>query len=134
VDGSIVAQAAAPDMRLPIQLALGWPERWPGSVVPRLELPLAALEFESIAPGRFPAFDLAVAAGERGGTAPCVANAADEVAVQAFLEGAIPLGQVPDVVARVLDAHRVEPVESLSRLLEIDAWARDEARAQAVRA
>ena len=134
VDGSVVAQAAAPDMRLPIQLALSWPERWRDDGVPRLAEPLAGLEFEPIAPGRFPAFDLALAAGRAGGTGPCVANAADEVAVQAFLDQAIPLGQVPEVVARVLDAHRVEPVESLERLLEVDAWARAEARGQAVRA
>jgi 1-deoxy-D-xylulose-5-phosphate reductoisomerase len=134
VDGSVVAQAAAADMHLPIQLALSWPERWPDDALPRLTSPLAALEFEPIAAGRFPAFDLAVAAGRAGGTAPCVANAADEVAVQAFLEGAIALGQVPEVVARVLDAHRPEAVESLERLLEVDRWARAEARGQAVRA
>jgi 1-deoxy-D-xylulose-5-phosphate reductoisomerase len=134
VDGSVVAQAAAADMRLPIQLALSWPARWSNEAVPRLDEPLAALAFESIAPGRFPAFDLAVAAGRTGGTAPCVANAADEVAVRAFLDGAISLGQVPEVVARVLDGHRVERVESLAQLLEVDAWARAEARGQAVRA
>jgi len=134
VDGSIVAQAATPDMRLPIQLALSWPERWPDAGMPRLADPLAALEFEPIVSGRFPAFDLALAAGQAGGTAPCVANAADEVAVRAFLDGAIALGQVPEVVARVLDAHAVAPVESLAQLLEVDAWARAEARGQAVKA
>jgi 1-deoxy-D-xylulose-5-phosphate reductoisomerase len=134
VDGSVVAQAALPDMRLPIQLALSWPERWPNDAIGRKKDPLAGLEFEAIVAGRFPAFDLAVAAGRAGGTAPCVANAADEVAVRAFLEGAISLGHVPEIVARVLDAHRVEPVESLERLLELDAWARMEARGQAVRA
>jgi 1-deoxy-D-xylulose-5-phosphate reductoisomerase len=133
VDGSLVAQAAAPDMRLPIQLALSWPERWPDPGLPRLAAPLAGLEFEPIPDDRVPAFDLARAAGRRGGTAPCVANAADEVAVQAFLDRVIPLGQVPEVVARVLDTHDVEPVMSLERLLEIDAWARAEARGMAVR-
>jgi 1-deoxy-D-xylulose-5-phosphate reductoisomerase len=63
-----------------------------------------------------------------------VANAADEVAVAAFLEGAITLGQVPEIVERGLEAHRVEPVRALDRLLEIDAWARAEARGQVVRA
>lgn len=133
VDGSIIAQAAPPDMRLPIQLALSWPERWPDEEMPRLDLPLASLEFEPIAGGRFPAFDLAVAAGREGGTAPCVANAADEVAVQAFLDGMIPLGQVPEVIARVLSAHATTRVESLGQLQEVDAWARAEARGQAVR-
>jgi len=133
IDGSVVAQAAPPDMRLPIQLALSWPERWSDDGLPRLDHPLAALEFEPIAPGRFPAFDLALAAGREGGTTPCVANAADEVAVRAFLDGAISLGQVPEVIARVLGAHASKPVESLTQLQAIDAWARDEARSQAVR-
>jgi 1-deoxy-D-xylulose-5-phosphate reductoisomerase len=132
VDGSIVAQAAAPDMRLPIQVALSWPARWKGET-PQLDLPFASLAFEPIPPGRFPAFELAVAAGRAGGTAPCVANAADEVAVAAFLDGAISLGQVPEIVKRVLDAHAIEPVRSLERLLEIDEWARAEARGQVVR-
>jgi 1-deoxy-D-xylulose-5-phosphate reductoisomerase len=132
-DGSIVAQAATPDMRLPIQLALSWPERWTADL-PAPEAPFAALDFEPIPPGRYPAFDLAIAAGRAAGSAPCVANAADEVAVAAFLEGAITLGQVPEIVARVLEAHRVEPVRALDRLLEIDAWARAEARGQVVRA
>lgn len=134
VDGSVVAQAAPADMRLPIQLAFSWPERWPDAAIERLLRPLADLEFAPIEPGRFPAFDLAVRAGRDGGTAPCALNAADEVAVSAFLEGAIALGQVPEVMARVLDAHRVEGVESLEQLQRVDAWARDEARSQAVRA
>jgi len=133
VDGSVVAQAAAPDMRLPIGLALSWPERWPDAGLPRLTHPLAGLEFAPIEPGRYPAYELARAAGRTGGTAPCVLNAADEVAVQAFLEGAIPLGLVPEIVARVLGAHTVEPVESLAQLQAVDHWAREAARGQAVR-
>jgi 1-deoxy-D-xylulose-5-phosphate reductoisomerase len=134
VDGSVVAQAAAPDMRLPIQLALSWPERWPDPGLPRIDLPLAQLDFEPIAEGRFPAFELALQAGREGGTAPCVANAADEVAVRAFLDGAISLGQVPEVIGRVLGVHAAERVESLEQLQSVDAWAREEARGQAVRA
>ena len=88
---------------------------------------------EPIESGRFPAFDCALAAGRAGGTAPCVLNAADEVAVHAFLEGAIPLGRVPEVLARVLEAHAVQPVESFAQLREVDAWARTTAR-EAVRA
>ena len=133
VDGSVVAQAATPDMRLPIQLALSWPERWPDPTLPRPRLPLAGLDFSPLERGRHPAFDLAVAAGKAGGTAPCALNAADEVAVEAFLEGAISLGQVPEVIAAVMEAHRVEPVESLAQLLRVDEWARAEARGRAVR-
>lgn len=132
-DGSLIAQAAHPDMRLPIQLALSWPERW-GPAVPALPVTaLAGLTIEPIETGRFPAYDCALAAGRTGGTAPCVLNAADEVAVQAFLDGAIPLGRVPEVLARVLDAHTVEPVESFDQLRGVDAWARSAAR-EAVRA
>ncbi len=132
-DGSLIAQAAHPDMRLPIQLALSWPERW-GPAVPAIPVTaLAGLTIEPIEAGRFPAYDCALAAGRAGGTAPCVLNAADEVAVQAFLDGAIPLGRVPEVLARVLDAHTVEPVTSFEQLRGVDAWARAAAR-EAVRA
>ena len=101
--------------------------------MPRPRHPLAGLEFAPLERGRYPAFDLALAAGRAGGTAPCALNAADEVAVEAFLEGAIPLGHVPEVVAAVMDAHRVEPVESLEQLERVDDWARAEARERTVR-
>lgn len=127
-DGSLIAQAAHPDMRLPIQLALSWPERW-GEAVPALPVTaLAGLEITPIEPGRFPAFDLALAAGRTGGTAPCMLNAADEVAVRAFLDGVITLGQVPEVIARVLDELPVERVESFEQLRQVDARAREAAR------
>jgi 1-deoxy-D-xylulose-5-phosphate reductoisomerase len=131
-DGSSVLQAARADMRLPIQLALSWPERWGEAAAPLEPASLAGLAFEALGEGRFPAFDLALAAGRAGGTAPCALNAADEVGVEAFLEGAIPLGRVPDVLAAVLEAHAPEPVESLEQLARVDAWAREQARARAV--
>lgn len=127
-DGSLVAQAAHPDMRLPIQLALSWPERWSAAVPALPVTALAGLEIIAIEPGRFPAFDVALAAGRTGGTAPCVLNAADEIAVQAFLDGAIPLGRVPEILARVLDAIAVERVESFEHLRSVDARAREGAR------
>ena len=127
-DGSLVVQAAHADMRLPIQLALSWPERWGQAVPPLPVTALAGLEIEPIEAKRFPAFACALAAGRAGGTAPCVVNAADEVAVQAFLAGALPLGRLPDVLERVLAAHAVERVESFEQLLRVDAWARDAAR------
>ena len=131
-DGSSVLQAARPDMRLPIQLAISWPERWDEAVAPLEPEALVGLEFAPITPGRFPAFDLALAAGVAGGTAPCVLNAADEVAVQAFLDGEIALGEVPDRVAAVLERHQPEPVESLGQLEAVDAAARVAARAAMV--
>jgi 1-deoxy-D-xylulose-5-phosphate reductoisomerase len=94
---------------------------------------LAGLSFAPIVAGRHPAFDLAVAAGRAGGTAPCALNAADEAAVAGFLEGRWPLGTVPDLLARVMDAHRAEPVESLDQLRAVDAWARAEVRNAAAR-
>jgi len=131
-DGSSVLQAARPDMRLPIQLAISWPERWGPAVAPLAPEALNDLEFAPLDPGRFPAFDLARAAGASGGTAPCVLNAADEVAVQAFLDGEMSLGEVPERVAAVLERHRPEPVESLEQLEAVDAAARAAARAAVV--
>jgi 1-deoxy-D-xylulose-5-phosphate reductoisomerase len=127
-DGSLVAQAAHADMRLPIQLALSWPERWGEAVPPLPATALAGLEIEPLDPSRHPAFACALAAGRAGGTAPCVVNAADEVAVQAFLAGEIPLGRVPEVLEEVLAGHRVERVESFEHLRSVDAWAREAAR------
>jgi 1-deoxy-D-xylulose-5-phosphate reductoisomerase len=115
-------------MQLPIQLAISWPDRWPGALEPLGLSDLAGLTFAPILVSRYPAFAITVSAGRRGGTAPCVLNAADEVAVQAFLEGALELGRVPEVLSRVLDAHTPEPVESLVQLREWDSWARERAR------
>lgn len=129
VDGSTVVQAARPDMALPIQLALSWPERWPGGVAPLGAADLAGLTLRPIPRDRYPALALAVEAGRTGGTAPCALNAADEVAVRAFLDGAIAVGDVPEVLARVLGAHVAVAVESVEQLREVDARARAAARA-----
>ena len=127
-DGSATLQAARPDMALPIQLALSWPERWSEASPPLDPASLAGLTFAPIEAGRYPAFDLALAAGRAGGTAPCAVNAADEVAVEAFLAGAIPIGGIPEVLARVLEAHVPEAVESLEQLAVVDRQARARAR------
>ena len=133
-DGSTVFHAARPDMKIPIRYACSWPERW-DDAGPRISAEtLAGLEFSPIARGRYPGFDVALDAGRAGGTAPCVLNAADEVAVAAFLEGAIGLAHVPELVRRVLEAHEPEPVESLAQLDEVDARARAAARELMVRA
>ena len=132
-DGSMLIQAARPDMRLPIQLALSWPEHWSEAVSPLIPADLAGLEFEPVEAGRFPAFDLALAAGRAGGTAPCVLNAADEVAVRAFLAGEIPLGEVPELIERVLEMVPVARVESLEQLEAVDARARALAREELAR-
>lgn len=132
-DGSTVLQAASPDMRLPIQLALSWPSRWGEAVSPLSAAALGALSFSPLVPGRHPGFDIALAAGRAGGTAPCVLNAADETAVAAFLAGRITLGQVPEVIERALEAHDVRAVESFAQLCEIDAETRARTRDLMVR-
>jgi 1-deoxy-D-xylulose-5-phosphate reductoisomerase len=133
-DGSTLVQAAPPDMRLPIQLALSWPEHWGPVVAPLLPEALAGLSFAPLTDGRHPAFDAAIAAGRLGGTAPCALNAADEEAVRAFLDGRIPLGRVPEILDAVLAAHEVAPVESFAQLQDVDARARAAARRAVERA
>jgi 1-deoxy-D-xylulose-5-phosphate reductoisomerase len=123
-DGSVMAQMAAPDMRLPIQLALGYPDRLP-SGIRRLDLTtLKSLTFEPVDRESFPALDLAYRAGRLGGTYPAVMNAANEVAVHAFLDGAIRLIDIPEIAARVLDEHEPAPVVSVVTLERVDSWAR----------
>ncbi len=126
-DGSMVAQMAPPDMRLPIQLALGWPERLPAGIAPlRLADPTGplTLSFEPVDREAFPALDLAYRVGRMGSTYPAVMNAANEVAVTAFLDGTIPLPTIGDVVARAVDEHHPPPVVSLVNLERADGWAR----------
>jgi 1-deoxy-D-xylulose-5-phosphate reductoisomerase len=124
VDASVIAQLSHSDMGFPIQYALTWPERVPGALKP-LDFPaLGRLEFEAPRRDVFPALDLARAAGEACGTAPAVLNAANEVAVEAFLEKRIPFPAIWEVVARTIEAapHQVNP--SLADILEADTAAR----------
>jgi len=123
-DGSMIAQLAAADMRLPIQLALAYPDRLPAGI---RELDLAALgrlSFEPLDREAFPAVDLAYRAGRMGATYPAVLNAANEVAVMAFLSGKLRLIQIPEVVAAVLDEHQGAAVVSEVSLQRADRWAR----------
>ncbi len=127
IDGSLLAQLGLPDMRLPIQYALTFPERLP-SRRPRLSLvEAAALHFESPDPVRFPALRLARQAGEAGRTYPTVLSAADDVAVDAFLAGRLRFVDIPAVVADVLAAHAPIGPLSLESVEQADAWARREA-------
>jgi 1-deoxy-D-xylulose-5-phosphate reductoisomerase len=128
VDGSVLAQAAAPDMRGPIQYALTAPGRRPGLVRP-VEWHGQMLTFERPDPQRFPALDLARDALRRGGTAPAVLNAANEVAVERFLLGALRFTDIAATARAVLDGHDPRPADSLEAVLEADGWARREARA-----
>ena len=126
-DGSITAQLAMPDMRLPIQLALAWPERLPTGIAP---VPLAdkRLTFEPVDREAFPAVDLAYRVGQLGLTFPAVMSAANEVAVMAFLEGKIPLTRVVEIVQGVVDEHEAPAsVVSVVNLERADSWARQRA-------
>lgn len=124
VDGTILAQLAPADMRLPIQHALTFPERRP-SPWPRLDLSaVGRLTFEVPDRRRFPALELAYAAGREGGSLPAVLNAANEVAVGAFLRHQIPFGRIVPVVERVMAEHRPFPVSSLDAVFAADSWAR----------
>lgn len=130
VDGSTMVQASPPDMRLPIGLALGWPDRIP-DVAPACDWTTASTwEFEPLDNEAFPAVQLAREAGARGGTAPAVLNAANEVCVQAFRDGRLPFLAIVDTVARVVTEHDVPSYEELSidDVLAADGWARARAR------
>ena len=129
VDGAVFVHAAPPDMRLPIQLAFGWPERLGAPGGKRLNwATLGTLSFEAPDTDTFRCLALAYQAARLGDTYPAVLNAANEVAVGAFLEGRLAYLGIPDVIERVLDAHApVAP--SLEGVLEADAWARQAASA-----
>ena len=123
-DGSMTAQLAVPDMKLPIQLALGWPERLPTGVA-SVPLTERSLTFEPVDREAFPAIDLAYRVGELGLTFPAVMSAANEVAVMAFLEGKIPLTRIVEIVTAVVDEHEApSSVVSVVSLERADGWAR----------
>ena len=127
VDGALLAQLYTPDMCLPIQYALTYPERIPSDRVQTDFVKLGSLTFEAPDEERFPALKLARRAGETGGTLPAVLNAANEVAVEAFLKKKINFPQITETVRRVMDAHTVVSHPTLEKILEVDAWARAEA-------
>ena len=132
VDGSTKAQLGLPDMRVPISIVLGYPERLfrhPESL--RLDQ-VGRLDFEPVDNERYPAVALGYEAGRKGKTYPAVLNAANEVAVEMFLDRRLGFHQIVPLVSDVLDAHNPVPVDSLETLFEVDAWARSEAAALAV--
>jgi 1-deoxy-D-xylulose-5-phosphate reductoisomerase len=123
-DGAAVAHLGYPDMRVPISYALTYPERAATPVAPLDFSSPLILEFAPPDEHAFPSLALARAAGEAGGTAPCVLNAANEVAVAAFLDGEIPFLGIPEVVDRTLSAVEAPPARDLDDLLAVDAEAR----------
>jgi 1-deoxy-D-xylulose-5-phosphate reductoisomerase len=122
-DGSMRAEMASADMRLPIQLALAWPERLPTGIAP-LPLTETPLTFEPVDHEAFPAVDLAYRVGGLGLTFPAVMNAANEVAVMAFLDGKIPLPRIVEIVQTIVDEHEPPSVVSVVHIERADAWAR----------
>ena len=127
VDGSIIAQLSTPDMCLPIQYALTYPERVGSDRVQTSLSKYGNLTFEEPDTERFPALNLARRAGEVGGTLPAVFNAANEVAVEAFCNHRITFPQIAKVVTRVMDCHQTVNQPSLEQILVADRWARSTA-------
>jgi 1-deoxy-D-xylulose-5-phosphate reductoisomerase len=124
IDGSVLAQLSRTDMCFPIQYALTWPERLRGGLKP-LDFPaLAKLEFEAPRDQDFPALNLARRAGLTGGTLPAVFNAANEIAVDAFVDGRIRFSDIWRLVAETMDRHQVNPATSLDVVISADAEAR----------
>jgi 1-deoxy-D-xylulose-5-phosphate reductoisomerase len=127
VDGSMLAQLSTPDMCLPIQYALTYPERVFSERVHTNLAQLGSLTFEEPDLKRFPALQLARRAGEIGGTMPAVLNAANEVAVDAFCAGKITFNQITEVVSRVMDKHPMIEHPAFEEILNADLWARAQA-------
>ena len=126
-DGSVIAQLGVTDMRLPIQYACSYPDRWE-TQLPTLDLARAGrLEFHEPAHDRFPCLALAYRALRAGGTVPVVLNAANEVAVEAFLDGKLGFTAIPRVIQKTMDAHQVEPVSTIETVRRVDRWAREQA-------
>ncbi|MSU56868.1 MAG: 1-deoxy-D-xylulose-5-phosphate reductoisomerase [Pedosphaera sp.] len=124
VDGSLIAQLSTPDMCLPIQYALTYPDRAASERVQTDFPKIANLTFEEPDVERFPALALARRAGEVGGTLPAVLNAANEVAVEAFVNRKINFPQITETVRHTMDTHQVVSHPTLEQILEADAWAR----------
>ena len=127
IDGSLIAQLSTPDMCLPIQYALTYPERVRSDRVQTNFAKLGSLTFEEPDTDRFPAVNLARRAGEIGGTLPAVLNAANEVAVEAFVNRKISFLQISELVKHVMERHVVAEHPSLEQILAADSWARKEA-------
>ena len=132
-DGSVKAQLGVPDMRLPIQLALAYPERMPAPPMPTLDLgAIGTLHFGTPDTDRFPCLKLAMESGRRGGTFPAAMAAADEVAVERFLAGEAGFLDIPGIIEAVLEKHESVADPDLETVLEADRIAREAARRVAV--
>ena len=127
IDGSVLAQLSHSDMCFPIQYAVTWPRRVKNSLRPLDFAALRQLDFEAPRRADFPAIDLAVQAGTIGGTLPAVYNAANEIAVAAFIDGRLTFPGIWETVARTMEVHKTEMHAGLEAILAADAWARQNA-------
>ncbi|MDP6619450.1 MAG: 1-deoxy-D-xylulose-5-phosphate reductoisomerase [Nitrospinota bacterium] len=129
VDGSFIGQLGLPDMRIPISYALRYPKRLEAHFPPLDLAEVGRLSFSAPDPDRFPSLSLAREALRVGETMPAVMNAANEMAVEYFLQGLIPFIRIPELIERVMEAHRPERNVELETIQRADGWAREEARA-----
>ncbi|QGT99203.1 1-deoxy-D-xylulose 5-phosphate reductoisomerase [Candidatus Syntrophocurvum alkaliphilum] len=125
IDGSFIAHLGLPDMRIPIQYALTYPERLESPVKPLDFTTLSTLNFDKPDTKRFPALELAYQAGKQGGSMPAVLNAANEIAVDKFINGFIKFTEISKLVEEVMLKHQLVKNPSITEILEIDAWARN---------
>ncbi|MBA4544057.1 MULTISPECIES: 1-deoxy-D-xylulose-5-phosphate reductoisomerase [Thermoactinomyces] len=132
-DGAVMAQLGTPDMRVPIQYALSYPNRLPLQTERLDFVALSRLDFRPPDLERFPCLKMAYEAGKTGGTMPTVLNAANEVAVQSFLAGECPFPVIEELVERALSAHEVVHNPTLEEIMEADRWARAFARESLIR-
>ena len=130
MDGSIIAQMGVPHMITPISYALSYPRHIENHLVPLQLDEIGTLTFQKPDLKKFPCLDLALQAGEIGQSMPAVMNGANEVAVDAFLNGKIGFLQIPMLIRRTMEAHRASSINSIEKVMEADSWARDTAREQ----
>jgi len=128
VDGSLIAQMSIPDMRIPIQYALFYPDRLPTNNRHLDLTQIKNLTFEEPDQEKFPCLEICYQALQMGGTAPAVLNAANELTVKAFLEGKLLFVEIHEVVNQTLNRHQVAEKPGLDDILNADKWAREEAK------
>ena len=129
LDGSVKAQMAPPDMRLPLQYAMFYPKRVPSRQLERLDITsIGSLDFEPLDVARYPCFSIALDAAKKGGTYPAALCGADEAAVTLFLDGEIGFMDIPGLIRRVIEEHRPGDAMSLDDVIGAEAWARRRAQ------
>ena len=123
-DGSVKAQLGPPDMRLPIQYALFYPNRLSNEHIPKLDTNNAyCFDLKPLNQDRYPCFGLALTTARLGGTFPTILSSADEVAVNAFLKGKLRFTQIPSLIERVINEHEPTSGTDISEIIEADTWA-----------